>query len=52
MKRNLRFARSQKYVMRLLEISGFAAPLIETLALPKERVVAIARCLVSVQKPA
>ena len=51
-RKSMRYAQSRKYVKRLLEASGFAAPLIETLELRKELDVAITGFLVSVQKPA
>ena len=51
MKSVFRYAQSRKDVKRLLEASGFAVPLIETLELRKELDIAITGFLVSVQKP-
>lgn len=51
-RKSMRYAQSQKYVKRLLETTGFAAPLIEAMDLRMEQDIAITGFLVSVQKHA
>lgn len=51
-RKSMRYAQSQQYVKRLLDTTGFAAPLIEEIDLRMEQDGSIAGFLVSVQKPA
>ncbi len=50
-RKTMRYAQSQKYVRRLLDAAGFAAPSIEAIDLRMEQNEAITGFLVSVQKP-
>ncbi len=50
-RKTMRYAQSQKYVKRLLDAAGFAAPSIEAIDLRMEQDEAITGFLVSVQKP-